>query len=105
MGTYCNDTGVDTVIRGTEGTLTLTEAGLVSQPLPGVKKPRREMPHLDFGAEHLRDFFHCVRTREQPQGNIELAYYTQTLLTMSMLSYMEGRVAVFDQATEQIRLT
>jgi len=104
LGTYANDTPVETVIRGNEGTLRLAEAGLVSEPLAGLRHPRREVPHLNVGAEHMRDFIRCVRTREKPQGDIELAYHVQTLITMAMRSYVEGKVASFDAASEQIRL-
>jgi predicted dehydrogenase len=104
LGTYCNDTGLDTLIRGTEGTVRVEEMGLVSNPLRGSKKPRREMVRQDMTAEHIRDFLRSVRTREKPQGDIELAYAVQTALTMAMLSYTESKVARFDPDTEQIRL-
>ncbi len=104
MGTYANDSPVETVIRGNEGTIRLAEAGLTSEPLAGVQHPRRDLPHLDFGTEHMRDFIRSVRTRQKPQGDIDLAYYVQTLITMAMRSYVEGRVALFDPASEQIRL-
>jgi predicted dehydrogenase len=104
LGTYANDTPVETVIRGNEGTLRLAEAGLISEPLAGFKRPRREVPHVNFGPEHMRDFVRSVRTREKPQGDIELAYRVQTLITMAMRSYVEGKVASFDAASEEIRL-
>ena len=103
LGTYANDTPVETVIRGNEGTIRLAEAGLVSEPLAGLQHSRREVPHVNFGPEHMRDFIRCVRTREKPQGDIELAYRVQTLITMAMRSYVEGKVASFDAAAEQIR--
>lgn len=104
LGTYANDTPVETVIRGTEGSIRLQEAGLVSEPLAGVRHPRREISHLDVGAEHMRDFLRCVRTREKPQGDIELAYYVTTMLIMAMRSYVERKVASFDSGQEQIRM-
>jgi predicted dehydrogenase len=104
LGTYANDTPVETVIRGNEGTIRLAETGLTSEPLAGLNHPRRDIPHIDFGAEHMRDFIRCVRTREKPQGDIELAYYLQAVLTMAMQSHVEGKVATFDAASEQIHL-
>jgi hypothetical protein len=103
LGTYANDTPVETVIRGTDGTMRLAEAGLVSEPLAGLKHPRREIAHLDVGTEHMKDFLRSVRTREKPQGDIDLAYYVQALITMAMRSYVERKVASFDEKSEQIQ--
>jgi predicted dehydrogenase len=104
MGTYANDTPVETVIRGTKGSMRFQEAGLISEPLAGVPHSRREIPHLKVGIEHMRDFLRCVRTRERPQGDIDLAYHVTTMLIMAMRSYVERKVASFDPEREQIRL-
>jgi predicted dehydrogenase len=105
MGTYANETPVDTVVRGTKGTFTLRgEPDSTIEPLPGLSGPRREFGHgFDIGVEHVRDFFNAVRTREQPQGDIELAYRTQVLLVMAMRSFMDRKVATFDPEKEEIR--
>ncbi len=102
VGSYCNDTPADHVIRGTEGTMTFREAGAVLEPLAGVARQRRELAHLDVSLEHMRDFLRCVRTRETPQGDIDLAYYTQAAVTMAMRAFVEGRVARFDTEREEI---
>jgi predicted dehydrogenase len=104
MGTYGNDVPVDTVIRGTEGTVKIAgEAASLVEPLPGIDRRRTALNHgVDVNLEHLRDFYRAVRTRERPQGDIELAYYTQVLLIMSMRAYTERKVATFDPTTEQI---
>ncbi len=105
LGTYSNDTPVETVIRGTEGTITCQENGLVSEPLQGVKRFRREVVRQDMSLEHMRDFARCLATREKPQGDIELAYRVQTALTMAMRSFVEGKVARFDPDREEIVLS
>jgi predicted dehydrogenase len=106
MGTYANETPVDTVIRGTKGTFRMRgEADSIIEPLPGLSGPRRELGHgIDVNVEHVRDFFRSVQTRQQPQGEIELAYRTQVLLIMAMRSFMERKVATFDADKEQIRM-
>jgi predicted dehydrogenase len=106
MGTYANDVPVDTVIRGTAGTFTLNGAADARvEPLPGVQKRAIEFGHgLDVNLEHMRDFLQSVRTREKPQGDIELAYSTQVLLNMAMQSFVQGKVAEFDVEKETIRL-
>jgi predicted dehydrogenase len=103
MGTYSNDTGTDTLIRGTEGTIKLEEFGMTSQPLTTSRKGRRDMTRQDMTADHMRDFLRCVRTREKTQGDIELAYAVNTAVIMAMRSYNEGKVARFDPETETIR--
>ena len=104
MGTYGNDVPVETVIRGTQGTVRIEGEGASAvEPLPGINRRRAVLSHgLDVNLEHLRDFYRAVRTREKPQGDIELAYYTQVLLIMSMRAFLERKVAAFDAATEQI---
>jgi hypothetical protein len=104
MGTYGNDVPVETIIRGSEGTVRVAGEGATSiEPLPGIDRRRLTLSHgLDVNLEHLRDFYRAVRTREKPQGDIELAYYTQVLLIMSMRSFTERKVATFDAAAEQI---
>lgn len=104
LGTYGNDSGLDTVIRGTEATLTIRESDATVEPLAGSKKRRQELAHVDVNLEHLRNFFQCVRTREKPEGDIELAYHTQVALIMAMRSFVESKVARFDPETEQIRM-
>lgn len=104
MGTYANDVPVDTVVRGTEGTLTVKDEpdGMV-QPLAGItRRPQGLGYGIDVNSEHLRDFYRSVRTREKPQGDIELAYRTQVLLMMAMRSFLERKVAAFDAAAERI---
>ena len=105
LGTIANNTGIDTVIRGTKGTVTYTgDAGLAFTPQPDEEAPRRLIRTDRTVADHLADFLRCIRTRETPAGDIELGYRVQVPLIMAMLSQIEGRVAVFDADSEEIRL-
>lgn len=107
LGTIANDTGVDTVIRGTEGTFTLPKSGgLVFETEPGNKKPRKlEISTNRFEQEHFRNFLQSMRTRQKPVADIELGYVVQTAMIMAMRSYIEGKTAWFDADTEQIRMS
>ena len=70
-----------------------------------MNRRRRELSHgLDVNAEHLRDFLRAVRTREKPQGDIDLAYRTEVLLMMAMRSFIEHKVARFDPVRERIEI-
>jgi len=105
LGTLGNDTMIDTVIRGTEGTVRFTgEAALEFTPQPGSKQPRRSLGVDVTVQDHLADFLRCIRTREAPRADLELGYQVQVPVIMAMRSYVENKVAFFDAATEEIRL-
>ena len=105
LGTIANDTGLDTVIRGSKGTVTYTgDAGLDFSPQPDSDAPRRSIRTDSTVSDHVADFLSSIRTREKTACDIELGYAVQVPLTMAMLSYIKGKVAVFDAAAEEIRL-
>jgi predicted dehydrogenase len=108
LGTVVNDSGgMETVIRGSEGTVTFSGKsgqGLSFAPQPGSKRGAMEVTSLNYDQAHQRDFFECVRTRRQPRGNLELGYRVQTAMIMAMQALVSGKVAYFDPATETIRL-
>lgn len=105
LGTIVNDAGVDTIIRGSEGTIRFSgDAQLSFAPQPGSKKGWRVISTDRTGQEHMQDFLRCVRTREKPRCDIELGYAVQVPLIMAMQSYVSGKVAYFDAAAEEIRL-
>jgi len=105
LGTLGNDTPIDTVIRGTEGTVRFTgETALEFTPQPGSKQPRRSIGVDVTIQDHLADFLRCIRTRETPRADLELGYQVQVPLIMAMRSYVEGKVAFFDATREEIRL-
>ncbi|HWQ56425.1 MAG TPA: Gfo/Idh/MocA family oxidoreductase [Bryobacteraceae bacterium] len=104
LGTIANEHGLDTVVRGTEGTLTFSQAGFTIQPQQRSTK-RRAMGGADrTEPEHMRNFLDSIRARKTPNGDIELGYRVQVPLIMAMRSYVEGKVAYFDAATETIRM-
>ena len=56
----------------------------------------------DTMVNHWKDFINCVRTRETPQANMELAYHVQTALQMGMLALRSGKAVKFDAKKEEI---
>jgi predicted dehydrogenase len=105
LGTIVNDTGIDTIIRGSEGTVRFSgEAQLSLTPQPGSKKSPRVMATDRTVEDHIRDFLRCIRTREKTRCDIELGYAVQVPLIMAMQSYVSGKVARFDATTEEIHL-
>ena len=105
LGTITNATGVDTVIRGTEGTLTFADGGFEIEPATGTGKNRMRTTLVTQERDHIRNFLDCMKERKTPNCDIELAYRVQVPLIMSMLSFMEGKMAHFDAGTETIRLS
>ncbi len=114
LGTLVNDSTVDPVIRGSEGTMFREEEKITFEPQPKAKGLKEELPnqliggpgHHDLlGEAHLQDFFNCVRTRKTPRGDLEIAYIVQIPVIMAMLSHLRGKVALFDADKEEIRLS
>lgn len=104
LGTITNQTGLETVIRRTEGTITLRDGGFDIEPAAGSAKGRRSLSLPGIDREHMRNFLDSMRTRKTPNCDIELGYRVQLPLIMAMMAYVEGKVAYFDAATETIRL-
>jgi len=105
LGTITNQTGLDTIVRGTEGTLSFNDGGFQIEPGPGSTRRRASMSLATQERDHMRNFLQCMRTREKPNCDIELAYRVQISLIMAMMSFTEGKVAHFDAATETIRMS
>ena len=103
LGTIANETGLDTVVRGTDGTLTFAPGGLEIEPQVAGK--RRISANLyPYEREHMRNWVQSIRSRQKPNGDVELGYRVQVPLIMAMRSFVEGKVAYFDAASETIRL-
>ena len=48
------------------------------------------------------DFLHCVRTREKPFRNIEVAHRTATVAHLGNIAYWLGRPLKWDPEKEEI---
>ncbi|MGD0579478.1 MAG: hypothetical protein ABSC08_11180, partial [Bryobacteraceae bacterium] len=106
LGTLANDSDLDTVIRGSEGTMRFTgRSGISVTPQPESHRNAYEIRNEHYELDHQRDFFDCVRTRNRPRADIELGYAVQVPLIMGMRSFIENKVALFDAAAEEIRMS
>ncbi len=113
LGTFVNATPIETVIRGSEGTMIKKVEVMAIEPAVKGAKPREELRcdfvaeregHAGLAAAHIQDWLECVRTRWQPRANLELAYTVQVPIIMAMQSHLHGKVALFDPEREEIRL-
>lgn len=106
LGTLANDTELDTVIRGSEGTMRFSnKPGISVTAQPEAQKKEFEIRDDHYELDHQRDFFDCVRSRKRPRADIELGYAVQVALIMGMRSFVENKVAHFDAANEEIRMS
>ena len=109
--TLANEYVTEPAIRGDEGTLTLQnaggwESGFDSVTLIPAKGDRQVIPGLKTEATplHWKNFLHCVRTREKPVSDVEFALKVQAALNMSMLAFINRKVATFDASARKIVL-
>jgi predicted dehydrogenase len=109
--TLTNEYHTEPAIRGDEGTLTLQNpsdwaSGFESITLHPLKGQKQVIPgsRIDATAAHWRNFFQCVRTREQPVSDVEFGFHVQTALNMALLAFLNQKVARFDFVKENIVL-
>ena len=57
-----------------------------------------EQPRID----HDRNFFQCIRTREEPHCSALTGYKVMVALALAVRSYREGRMFTFDPVKEEI---
>ena len=67
---------------------------------PGEKRPPKPVPDLQ-GGRHLGDFIHCVKTREKPFRDIELAVNTAVVCHLGNIAYQLKRSLKWDAARKE----
>ncbi len=97
------------VIRGWDGTLTIDgnkEIAFTPIRIEGAKPARRfPIEHGENLIEHWKHFFDCVLARKTKTWSpMDLAFRTQTVLHMAVLSQRNGKVALFDHEKDEIVL-
>ncbi|MCX5675168.1 MAG: Gfo/Idh/MocA family oxidoreductase, partial [Planctomycetota bacterium] len=94
------------IIRGWDGSLTVSGKEIIFAPADGVKnKPRQTFPieHGENNVDHWKNLLDCSRSRKNElNAPIELGYHVQTALIMGYLAMKHGRTARFDAAKESI---
>ena len=107
VGSTVNEQGVPDMIRGTKATIYFG-GGKVEirpeRPFSDEIDPE-DVPVVGPGEsvqEHEKNWFHCIRTGETPNCNIELAAKVQTIVTLAERSWLENRTMNFDPATRRV---
>jgi predicted dehydrogenase len=83
--------------RGTEGEIP-DRKNTRSRPKP----PDIEIPNYKGKGRLLGDFIHCVKTREKPFRDIEVAHRTATLAHLGNIAYWLNRPLRWDPEKEEI---
>lgn len=58
--------------------------------------------NIDVTHLHIREWIHCIRTKETPSANIDLAYEEGIACLMAHQSYVEQRVVKWDDKLKKI---
>ena len=63
-----------------------------------------KIPVQDYSTmqRHVDNFLKCIRTREKPTLNVEIAARAQVTITMAVESYRRGKMLYFDEKKFQI---
>jgi predicted dehydrogenase len=64
--------------------------------------PEPEAPGFDDTLEHMRDFFDCVKSRQRPITDVEVAHRTITACHLGNIAMRLKRKITWDAAAEQI---
>jgi predicted dehydrogenase len=89
---------------GTEGTLILTnkEWELISEPKKKGLESRKVSFSEDERLPHVRNFLDCVRSRQQPNENLELGHHVSAVAHLGNISLRCGRKIQWDGEHERI---
>jgi predicted dehydrogenase len=111
FSTLANNYVTEPAIHGDDGTLTLQNPGEWNVGIDSVtvipRKGERKvypMKKGDTTADHWKNFFQCVRTRQKPVADVEFGLHVQAALNMAMLSLLQEKVAKFDVEKKKIVL-
>lgn len=109
-GSTVNEIGLPDVLRGRKATLHFATQGNKVELKPETiftddisaedfadPQPTEVIPVLE------KNFFHCIRTCEQPVANAELAIRAHTVLCMAEMSERLGLALFFDQASRTLK--
>jgi predicted dehydrogenase len=106
-GSTVNEQGLGQVIRGHEATLYFGGNTLELRPeRPFADLVDQEMyeniqPGVSIPA-HIQDYLDSIRNNRQPNGNIDVAIKTQTIISLAEMSERLGEMLYFDPETRKI---
>ncbi len=107
LGSTVNEQGLEPMFRGHKGTVYFEEGALEMRPERpfGSLADSERFEDLQPGASvphHMANFFDAIRTGIQPNGNIDLALKTQTVISLAEMSERLGEMMHFDAESRVI---
>ena len=103
-GSTCNENGLETVVRGHKGTVYLNGGNckMVPQRLFADDVDPQEVICENIGNDQdalRKNWLDCIRTRRQPDSNVELGTKIMVIVDLATRSMWEGKAFEFDPAT------
>ncbi len=100
-GSTCNENGLETLIRGTQGNLYLNSAHCVLRPeriwAEDVEEQTIQCPDIGNDQDvHRLGWLHSIRTRERPESSVELGMKVMVVVDLATRSMWEGKAFSFD---------
>jgi predicted dehydrogenase len=109
MSSNIDDGGV--VIRGTRATLKIDRDRLAVYPeeaqyLPHRNHPEPELEMIserDGTIDHMQNWLDCMRTRQTPNANVQVAMEAARTSHLGNLAFRAGKRAAWDEATGAVK--
>ncbi len=103
-GSTCNENGLETMIRGHQGTIYLGGGNckMVPQRLFADDVEPEEVVCENIGNDQdalRKNWLDCIRTRRQPDSNVDLGTKVIVAVDLATRSMWEGKAFEFDPAT------
>lgn len=101
-----NEYGLEDVIRGQKGTLLLSNNRIElrpQRPFADEIDPETVTIGGEFIEPHHKNFFDCIRSRQTPNCDIELATRVQATIALAERAYRENKTMLFDPATMKVK--
>jgi predicted dehydrogenase len=108
MNSLSNATGIQTILRGTDGTVVFGDVGNLGKGIQIIPldKGKKEifLPWKGAGdtSKLWVNFLDCIQSRQRPYSPIDIAVRVQAPLNMGILAHRQGQVARFDTKKQQI---
>lgn len=105
---FGNDSGSTFKIFGDTGVLDLQDWNNPKLTPDGVRAKEAAVKEVTpveniERPDHVLDWLQCLRSREQPNANIEAGYQHAVAVLMAMMSFDSGKRLVYDHAKREIR--
>lgn len=107
-GSTCNEVGLETMIRGHKGNIYLGGRNCVVRPerifADDLDEQTVECPDIGNDQDlHRMKFIECVRTRAQPDSDVEQGAKVMVMVDLATRSMWDGGAYAFDPATMTAR--